>query len=81
MPGPTSPQIVLSEPERQELIMLIRAHKTPQHISFRAHIILRLADGHNTRDVADHLRTTRVSVRRWRYHWLKRQDCAVFERL
>jgi putative transposase len=81
MPGPKAPQIALSLDERQELRTLIRAHKTPQHVSFRAQLILQLADGHNTREVADDLSTSRLTVRRWRRHWLERPDGTVLERL
>jgi putative transposase len=81
MPGPKAPNVSLSQDERQQLLALIRAHKTPQHISFRAHVILQLADGHNTREVARHLGTSRLTVRRWRRYWLARQECAVVERL
>ncbi len=81
MPGPKAPSVPLSADERQELLTLIRAHKTPQHFSFRAHIILQLADGHNAREVARHLGTSRVTVRRWRRYWLVRHACSVAERL
>lgn len=81
MPGPTASQIVLCEEERQDLLTLIRAHKTPQHLSFRAQIILRLAAGHDTSEVATHFETTRLTVRRWRQHWLGRLDASVIERL
>jgi transposase len=81
MPGPKAPSVPLSADERQELLTLIRAHKTPQHFSFRAHIILQLADGHNAREVARHLGTSRVTVRRWRRSWLARHACSVAERL
>jgi putative transposase len=81
MPGPQAPHVPLVEDERQELLALIRAHKTPQHLSFRAQIILHLADGHNARDVARLLGTSRLTVRRWRRHWLARHNCAVSERL
>jgi hypothetical protein len=40
MPGPKPPAMPLSEAERHALHTLIRAHKTPQHLSFRAHVIL-----------------------------------------
>src|SRR4029450_12507641 len=40
MPGPKPPAVPLSETERHALHTLIRAHKTPQHLSFRAHVIL-----------------------------------------
>jgi putative transposase len=81
MPGPTAPKIMLCEEERQELLTLIRAHKTPQHLSFRAQIILRLACGHDTSEVAEQFQTTRLTVRRWRQHWLGRPEASVRERL
>jgi hypothetical protein len=81
MPGPKPPAVPLSEAERQELLALIRAHKTPQHFSFRAQIILYLADGHNAHEVARLLGTSRLTVRRWRRHWLTRPTGTVQERL
>jgi len=81
MPGPKPPAVPLSEEERQALHMMIRAHKTPQHLSFRAQVILLLAEGLTAPDVALRLGTTRATVRRWRRHWLKRPGCAVSERL
>ena len=81
MPGPTPPAVLLSEEERHTLHTMIRAHKTPQHLSFRAHVILLLAEGLSAPDVARRLGTTRTTVRRWRRHWLTRQGCAVPERL
>ena len=81
MPGPQPPTVPLSEEERQVLHTMIRAHKTPQHLSFRAQIILLLAEGFPAPDVARRLGTTRTTVRRWRRHWLKRQGCSVPERL
>jgi putative transposase len=81
MPGPPPPTVSLSEEEHQALRTLIRAHKTPQHLSFRAQIILLLAEGLNAPDVARRLGTTRTTVRRWRRHWLTRHGCAVPERL
>ena len=81
MPGPQPPAVPLSEEERQTLHTMIRAHKTPQHLSFRAHVILLLAEGLPAPDVARRLGTTRTTVRRWRRHWLSRPRCAVRERL
>jgi transposase-like protein len=43
-------------------------------------VILQLADGHNPREVARHLGTSRLTVRRWRRYWLVRQEGAVVER-
>jgi putative transposase len=81
MSGPKAPNISLSAAERQELLALIRAHKPPQHLSFRAQLILQLAAGHNTPEVARYLGTSRLTVRRWRRYWLERQAYAVPERL
>jgi putative transposase len=81
MPGPKPPAVSLSEEERQALHTMIRAHKTPQHLSFRAYMILLLAEGLSAPDVARRLGTTRTTVRRWRRHWLKRQGGVVSERL
>jgi putative transposase len=80
MPGPPPPTVPLSEEERHVLHTMIRAHKTPQHLSFRAQIILLLAEGLSAPDVARRLGTTRTTVRRWRRHWLTRHGCAVLER-
>src|SRR5262250_738892 len=68
MPGLKPPAVPLSEAERQELLRLIRAHTTPQHYSFRAHILLLLADGHTAPEVARRLGTSRRTVRLWRRH-------------
>src|SRR5215471_17861215 len=81
MPGSKPPAVPLSEAERQALHTLIRAHKTPQHLSCRAHVILLLAEGLTAPDVARRLGTTRTTGRRWRRQWLKRPACAVPERL
>src|SRR5262245_47301210 len=81
MSGPQPPAVPLSEEERHALHTLIRAHKTPQHLSFRAHIILLLAEGFNAPDVARRLGTTRATVRRWRRHWLMRHGYTLPERL
>ena len=81
MPGPKPPAVPWSEEERQALHTMIRAHKPPQHLSFRAHVILRLAEGLTAPDVARRLGTTRTTVRRWRRHGLKRHGCPISERL
>src|SRR5215510_5361527 len=81
MPGPNPPAVPLSEEERQGLHTMIRAHKTPQHLSFRAQIILLLAEGLTAPAVARRLGTTRATVRRWRRHWLQRSEGAVAARL
>src|SRR5262249_59920230 len=80
MPGLKPPAVPLSEAERQELLRLIRAHTTPQHYSFRAHILLLLADGHTAPAVARRLGTSRRTVRLWRHHWLARPERPVAER-
>src|SRR5499426_981433 len=62
MPGPKPPVVPLSDEERHTLHTMIRAHKTPQHLSFRAHVILLLAEGLTAPEVARRLGTTRATV-------------------
>lgn len=81
MPGPKPPEVPLSEAERAALEALVRARKTSQQIVFRARIILLLAEGLTTTDVAQRLKTTRVTVRLWRDHWIERIAASVVERL
>lgn len=81
MPGPKPSEVSLSEAECEELKALIRAHKTSQQIVFRARIILLLAEGLTTTEVAQRLKTTRVTVRLWRQHWIERTAVGVIERL
>src|SRR5215510_16080064 len=81
MPGPKPPAVSLSEEERQALHTLIRAPKTPQHLSFRAQVLLLLAEGCSAPDVARRLGTTRTTVRRWRRHWCQRPGETVPARL
>ena len=76
MPGPKAPQISLSPDERQGLAGLIRAHKTPQHLSFRAQIILQLADGQNTREVADGLRACKNRISRFAVSGHRTRACS-----
>ena len=81
MPGRSRVKINLSADERQGLKRLMRAHKTPQHISFRAQIILRLAQNQLITEVAQELGTSRRTVQLWRTHWLNRPDASLHERL
>lgn len=81
MSGPKPPEVPLSEDERQELLSLVRSHKTSQQIAFRARIILMLSDGLNAAEVAESLKTTRKTVRLWRQHWFDRVGWSVLERL
>ena len=42
MPGPQPPAVPLLEEERQALHTMIRAHKTPQHLTHIPHPFLQL---------------------------------------
>lgn len=81
MPGPKPPQVPVTEEERQELLALVRAHRTPQRLALRARIILLLAEGHTAPAVARHVEAARATVRLWRRHWLERGGASVVERL
>lgn len=81
MPGPRPPAVALTDTERLELESLVRRGKTPQRLVRRASLILALADGSNTAQVARRLEVNHKTVRLWRGHWLSRPTAPILERL
>lgn len=81
MRGPKPPEVRLSEEERKELEILVKANKTAQQIAFRAKIIITLADGYNAVDTAKFLETTKKTVKLWRRHWFEGKELTVIEKL
>lgn len=86
MRGPKPTPIQLSDPERQGLEKLIKAHKTRQQIVLRARIVLAAARGKNNSQIAQELQITLDTARLWRQRWLSLQsiqveDLSVEERL
>src|SRR5262245_22147862 len=77
MRGPKPPPIELTEPERQELELLVRRHTTPQQIALRARIVLAAADGANNCQIVRHLAISRDSVRLWRERYLALQPATL----
>jgi transposase len=86
MPGPKSPEIRLTDEERQGLEKLIRRHNTPQQIALRGRIILSAADGRNNTQIARGFGIHEDTPRLWRRRWLtlspiSLDDLSVEERL
>jgi len=86
MRGPKPSTIVLTDPERPQLNLLVRRHTTPQQLVLRARIVLAAADGANNSQLARQLVVSRDTVRRWRERWLALQaasldDLPLIERL
>jgi len=86
MRGPKPTPIQLSDPERQGLEKLIKAHKTRQQIVLRARIVLAAAEGKNNSHIANEFQITLDTARLWRQRWLSLQsirleDLSVEERL
>jgi putative transposase len=86
MRGPKPTPIQLSDPERQGLEKLIKAHKTRQQIVLRARIVLAAAEGKNNKQSAQEFQVTLDTARLWRGRWLnlqpiKLEDLSVEERL
>jgi transposase len=86
MRGPKPAPIQLSDPERQGLEKLIKAHKTRQQIVLRARIVLAAAEGKNNKQIAQEFQVTLDTIRLWRGRWLslqpiKLEDLGVEERL
>src|SRR5215207_529580 len=86
MRGPKPLPITLSDHERQELLVLTRAHRTPQQLALRAQLVLAAADGANNAQIARQYAVTVDTARLWRARWLGFQplplaDLSVEERL
>ena len=73
MPNPFAPAIVLDLEARQRLRALTRAHSTPQTLSFRCRLVLRLAapEEPSNLQVANELGCSRNTVALWRSRFLE----------
>jgi putative transposase len=86
MRGPKPTPIQLSEPERQGLEKLIKAHSTRQQIALRSRIILAAAEGKNNSQIAREFQITLDTARLWRKRWhtlqpISLEDLGIEERL
>lgn len=81
--GPQPARLELSEPERQELEVLVRRHSTAQQLVLRARIVLAAAAGDNHSEIARELEVSLDTARLWRqrYRSLQKSELSVSERL
>lgn len=81
--GPQPARLELSEPERQELEVLVRRHSTPQQLVLRARIVLAAAAGDNHSEIARELKVSLDTARLWRqrYRSLQKSELSVSEQL
>lgn len=63
----------LADEEREELCRWLRRRKTAQSLALRARIVLACAEGKSDREVAEQLRTSRVTVGKWRRRFLEKR--------
>ncbi len=72
MPIPRVPPVTLADPEQPTLASIVRAHSTPQALSFRCRLILRAAapDRPSNLHMAQELHCDRHTVGRWRSRYL-----------
>ena len=72
MPVPRAPKVSLSDAEQCRLESLVRAHSTPQALSFRCQLILKSAapESPSNLQVAKALNCDRHTVGRWRSRYL-----------
>lgn len=79
MRGPKPPAISLTSDERQNLELLSRRHRTPQHLALRARIILAAASDLNNAQIARQEDVNVDTVRHWRNRWLLLQSLPLTE--
>ncbi|MEJ2132770.1 MAG: IS630 family transposase [Gammaproteobacteria bacterium] len=65
-------KLVITHAAREELKRLSRRSRSARSLAFRARIILRCAEGFTNLEVADQLRTSNVTVGKWRKRFIDR---------
>lgn len=71
MRGRPKAELVLSEPEREQLVALTLRRKTAQALALRARIVLACAEGAENKTVAARLRVTQQTVGKWRTRFVE----------
>ena len=71
MRGRPKAELVLTEPEREELVALTLRRKTAQALALRARIVLACADGQDSKAVAARQRVTPQTVGKWRARYVE----------
>ena len=65
-----APRVALDPVQRQQISGLVHTPGPRQRVAMRAAVVLRAADGHSNRAIAEELGTTTESVSRWRRRFL-----------
>src|ERR1019366_7491655 len=73
MRGRPKAELMLTEPEREELVALTLRRKTAQALALRARIVLVCADGQDSKAVAALQRVTPQTVGKWRARYVERR--------
>ncbi len=63
-------QMILSEKEQEELVQIIKRHRSEQQVVLRARIVLAAAQGHANAQIARELQVNVDTVRLWRDRWV-----------
>ncbi|MBA2722290.1 MAG: IS630 family transposase, partial [Methylibium sp.] len=79
MAGRPKAELVLSQPEREQLVALTLRRKTAQALALRARIVLGCADGSDNQDVAARQRVTKQTVSKWRARFVERRLDGLFD--
>jgi transposase len=66
-----SPPVELTDEDRADLMPLTRTASVPSNVGFRAQIVLALAEGLSTTEVAKDLNTSPPTVRKWRERYVR----------
>ena len=79
MPGPKPPEIKLTKAEREGLEKLVSRHTAEHQKVLRGRIVLLVAAGKNTPEIAKALNISMDMTRLWRRRWLDLQEVELDE--
>ena len=74
-------ELVLTEPEREQLSSMARSRSIPVALSLRARIVLAAADGQANSDIAQRLQLTGATVGKWRRRFIERRITGLYDEL
>lgn len=79
--GRPKAELLLSEPEREQLSSMTRSHSIGAALALRARIVLAAAQGEANEQIAKRMQITRETVGKWRSRFIKQRIKGLYDQL